>query len=242
MTVSGKWKEWILPCCIAGFAIYALLNILAMLFYPGGTSTEPHKMGYSFFENFFSDLGMTRTYAGEPNTLAQGLFSSALILVGIVLILFFLLLLSSFNESKPERISGRISSVAGIIAGLACIGIAASPWDLYLTIHLIFVLLLSFALLVAFISYSIAILLNKRYANHYAWILIAYLIVLAVYMALMVIGPDIETASGSRIMATGQKILIYAGMLCLFVQVLGAFHYNKRDDFSYANNPSTPGS
>ena len=246
-TVSSKWKELskkilsalfrkerILSACIVGFVIYALFNILAMVYYPGGISIDNDRVGYSFFENFFSDLGMVRTYSGESNRLSQLLFATALILVGVVLIIFFLLIVSYFNESKPERISSQIGSVAGFLAGLACIGIAATPWDLYLDIHLIFVFVLSFALLVVLISYSIAILSNKSYPNLYAWVFGAYVLVLAVYIFLMIIGPDVKTTYGLKIMATGQKILIYSGMLCLFVQILGAFFYNKRDDLRQA--------
>ena len=142
--------------------------------------------------------------------------------------------MSYFNETKLERNSSRIGSTAGILAGIACMGIAATPWDLYLNIHMIFVFVLSFALLGVLISYSIAIFINKPYPNLYAWVSIAYVFILAVYIVLMMVSPDIETTSGLRIMATGQKILIYSGMLCLFAQVLGAFFYNKRDDFRQA--------
>jgi hypothetical protein len=234
ITVSSKLKERILRGCIVGFALYALFNILAMVLYPGGTSIVSDRVGYSFFENFFSDLGMARTYSGEPNTLSQLLFASALVLVGIVLIIFFLLMVSYFTESKLEKNSSRIGSTAGIIAGSACVGIAMTPWDLYLNVHLIFVFALSFAFLVVLISYSIAILSNKPYPNLYAWVFVAYAFILVAYIGLMMVGPDIETSSGLRMTATGQKIVIYSGMLCLFVQILGAFFYNKRDDFKQA--------
>jgi hypothetical protein len=230
--VSSKWIERILRGCIIGFVIYALFNIMAMFFYPGGTSIDRDRISYSFFENFFSDLGMAQTYAGEPNTLSQLLFTSALVLVGIVLIIFFLIIASYFNESKLERNSSRIGSIAGILAGMACIGIASTPWDLYLNIHLVFVFMLSFAFLVVLISYSIAIFRKETYPNLYAWVFITYAFMLAVYIVLMMMGPDIETVSGLRILATGQKIIIYSGMLCLFVQTLGAFHYNKRENIN----------
>ncbi|MGD2251718.1 MAG: hypothetical protein PVF70_02265 [Anaerolineales bacterium] len=42
-------------------------------------------------------------------------------------------------------------------------------------------------------------------------------------------GPDIEKTKGLRMMATGQKIIIDSGMLCLFVQVLGAYRYTLED-------------
>jgi hypothetical protein len=233
ITVPRKWKDGILLACVAGFVIYALLNILAMVYYPGGTSIDNDRVGYSFFENFFSDLGMARTYSGEFNVLSRLLFASALILVGLVLIIFFFLILNYFNLSRLARNSSRIGSAAGVLAGIGCIGIAATPWDLYLSIHLIFVFILSFSLLVVMISYSIAILSNKSYPNRYAWVFGAYALLLSVYVALMVMGIDIESDSGMRIMATGQKILIYSGLLCLFVQVLGVFFYNKRIDYMH---------
>ena len=234
ITISSKQKERILLGCIVGFVFYALFNLLAMVFFPGGTSMDKDRIGYSFFENFFSDLGMSRTYSGELNALSQLLFASALVLVGILLIIFFLMFATYFNESKLVKNSSRIGSTAGILAGMACIGIAATPWDRYLNLHLIFVFVLSFALLIVLISYSIAILKNKPYPNLYAWVFMAYAFILVVYIALMMMGLDIETTSGLRIMATGQKILIYSGMFSIFIQILGAFHYNKRDDSKQA--------
>jgi hypothetical protein len=215
--------------CIGAFVTYAILNILAMVFYPGGTSIDRYKIGYSFFENFFSDLGMARTYSGEPKALSLWLFASALVLVGIALIIFFPLLASCFSTSGIERTSSRIGSSAGILAGFACIGIAATPWDLYLMMHLMFVSILSFGLLVVLICHSIAIFRSKRYPNSYAWAFMAYAGILAIYIGLMMMGPDIETLAGLRMMATSQKIIIYSGMLCLFVQVLGAYRYTLED-------------
>jgi len=233
-TTSRKLKDRILLMSMVGFAIYALFNVLAMLFYPGGTSINKESIGYSFFENFFSDLGMVWTYSGESKPLSLFLFASALILIGVVLIIFFVLMSGYFNGSKLERYSSRIGSVTGVIAGITCIGIAATPWDLFLNAHLIFIYSFSGAFLLVMISYSIAILRNKSYPNRYAWFFGAYALVLAIYMTVMVFGPDIETPSGLRVMATGQKITIYSGMLCLFSQVLGAFYYNRRSDLIQA--------
>ena len=37
--------------------IFVLFNFFAMIFYPGGTLNDPNTTGYTFTENFFSDLG-----------------------------------------------------------------------------------------------------------------------------------------------------------------------------------------
>lgn len=104
--LSREVKRKLLILCLVGFAFYGILNILAMIFYLGGTSSDAEKSAYSFLENFFSDLGMVSTYRGEPNTLSASLFASALVVVGHVLMLFFLLLSTYF----PEPLLGKTSA------------------------------------------------------------------------------------------------------------------------------------
>lgn len=67
-TVSHRRKRQILMLCVASFFAYVLLNLLAMLLYPGGTDAARDVVGYSFFENFSSDLGTVRTYGGQAKT------------------------------------------------------------------------------------------------------------------------------------------------------------------------------
>ena len=45
--------------------------------------TSPKNAGYSFFTNFFSDLGRTVSFNGATNTTALLLFSGALIFAGV---------------------------------------------------------------------------------------------------------------------------------------------------------------
>jgi hypothetical protein len=226
--VSRSWKRGILTFCLACFAVYAVLNPLAMLFYPGGTSTDQDAEGYSVLENFFSDLGMVHTYRGEPKALSLVLFASALVLIGIAFVLFFAVMPSYFVKTRLERTASRIGSIAGVLAGVSCIGIAATPWDFYLNAHMIFAFGLSLSFLLAVVCYSIAILKNGRYPNAYAGVFAVYLVILAAYVCLMFLGPDVSTREGAVIMAAGQKIAIYSGMLCWFVQFLGALEYHKR--------------
>ena len=51
-----------LPRLILG--IFVVLNIIAMLSYPGGTFLDDATTGYSFTRNFLSDLGRTLSYDG----------------------------------------------------------------------------------------------------------------------------------------------------------------------------------
>jgi hypothetical protein len=226
--VSHRRKRHILIMCVASFIVYAFFNLLAMFVYPGGTSSDKDVKGYLFFENFFSDLGMVRTYGGQPNTFSLLLFASALVLIGIVFILFFLLMPSYFSATRPERVSSRVGSIAGVLAGVSCIGIAATPWDLHLSVHLVFAYGLSASFLLSVVFYLVATLANRRYPNTYAAVFAVYTIILGAYLGLMLLGPDIGTKEGLLILATGQKMVIYLGMICWFVQFLGAYEYHKR--------------
>ena len=59
--------------------IFILLQILGMILYPGGTIHNPDTLGYSFTENFFSDMGAYAARNSEPNYLSMILFSFSLI-------------------------------------------------------------------------------------------------------------------------------------------------------------------
>ena len=225
---SRRRKGQILILCVVSFIVYALFNLLAMFLYPGGTSLDKGARGYSFFENFFSDLGMVRTYDGEPKTLSLWLFASALVVIGIAFILFFVIMPGYFSATRRERVSSRLGSISGVLAGVSCLGIAATPWDLYLDAHLIFAFGLSASFLLAVVFYSVAIFANRRYSNTYAAVFAVYLVILAAYLCLMFLGPDMDTREGLVILATGQKIAIYSGMVCWFIQFLGALGHHRR--------------
>ena len=171
---------------------------------------------------------MIRTYGGESNTVSFLLFASALGLIGIVLILFFAVMPGFFVGSKVERLASRAGSTAGVLAGISCMGIAVTPWDLYYDIHLVFVYSFSITFLLVVILYPIAIVKNKSYPNSYAAVFGLYVIVLSVYLGLLSWGPDVETREGLLVLATGQKVTVYSGMICLFIQFLGAFMHHRR--------------
>jgi hypothetical protein len=226
--VSRRWKRRILVFCLACVALYALFDPLAMVFYPGGTLIDEDAEGYSFFENFYSDLGMVQTYGGEPNTLSLLLWASVHVLNGIALVFFSLIMPSYFTATRLERFSSRVGSVCGVLAGVSAVG-AVIPWDLYLSAHLVFTFSTAASFLLAFVFYSVAMLKNRRYPNAYAGVFAVYLVIAGAYFGLTILArPDPDTREGLVILATGQKIVIYSGFVCSFVQYLGALDYHRR--------------
>jgi hypothetical protein len=59
-----------------GVVQFLCLCLLATAAYPGGTIAEHNTAGYSFSENFLSDLGRSVAWCGESNTTAQLLFAT----------------------------------------------------------------------------------------------------------------------------------------------------------------------
>ena len=134
---------------------------------------------------------------------------------------------SLFNDWKrfkntPGRIPSLLGSIVGVLSGLFYIGIAFTPADLYLEWHGNFVLLAFSSFLLVVVLYTIAIFLNKGYPNRYAYVYLVFAVLLAVYLWLLFAGPN-----DIRIQATGQKVIVYAEIICMFIQAYGAWNIEK---------------
>lgn len=212
---------------MAGCIQFIILSTIAMFFYPGGTRSDNTTADYSFWSNFFSDLGRTTAHSGESNTVSMVLFITALALAGIVLILFFLAVPHYFRERSTVRRLSYAGSTFGVMSGICFVGIAAVPSDINLTLHRLFVYVAFTALLVVVICYTAAILKSNSFPKTYALAYLGFALVLAVYLALLFAGPKAETDSAVLIQATGQKIVVYAAIVCLFIQAWGAYRLSS---------------
>ena len=82
-------KFWIAKMPQYSMVIFIILNISAMLLYTGGNINDYNQEGYSFFRNFFSDLGRRYTLNGESNIISCLLFNASLSIVGFSFITLF---------------------------------------------------------------------------------------------------------------------------------------------------------
>jgi hypothetical membrane protein len=104
---------------IAAALLFAVLTVAAMLVYPGGALYDLHSGGYRFFQNFFSDLGATRTYSGHSNTTAHALFIIALGCVGLAMIGFSTTWRTIAARRDAGRGFGRVAQAAAIVRASA---------------------------------------------------------------------------------------------------------------------------
>ena len=208
-------------CCVAFF----VLTIVAMLLYPGGSVARPDSESYSFFLNFFSDLGQTHVGSGASNLTSMVLFATALTLVSCGLVAFFVAFSRLFSVSKPAVWMSRIAIACGVVAAISFGGVALTPWNLYLQAHNIFVHWAFRALLGAIVLLLASTLLEPGFGRRFGIYLGVFAAILTAYVGLLAFGPPAATPEGSIIQATGQKIIAYASILTVLIESLVARAY-----------------
>jgi len=162
---------------------------------------------------------MTRSYSGAVNAFTMPLFVLAMFCAGSGLILFFARFAAQF---PAQPISSRVASACGILAGICFFGIALTPQDVWSDIHDAFSAAAFLFLLSAALMYAIVLARAPAYPKKFALVFLALAILLGVYVVLFFLGPPLATRAGTVIQATGQKLIVYAVIACLLIQLRGA--------------------
>lgn len=205
---------------LAAAAVFLVLTTAAMAAYPGGAKYALHGNGYRFFQNFFSDLGATRTYSGRSNTTSHVLFLVALTCVGLAMIGFA----TTWRTIEARRGEGRrfggVAQVAGVVSGIGFVGVAVTPWDRVLDAHNLFVQV-AFGIMLVFVVCLLALQLRNGWPSGFVAVNVLYLIVLALYVLVLFAGPGLDTKSGLEFQVAAQKVIVYSSILNLAVQAAG---------------------
>lgn len=221
---AGRGIRFALANCF----IFVVLTLVAMYYYPGGTHTDHQAEGYSFWHNFFSDLGMWNSFTGDPKFISFILFVTALSLIGLSFISFSVCMPSLFHRLENSRKYISTGSFFGFIAGISFIGVAFTPRDLCLVPHIIFVFSAFICFLLVVIFYSIGILKDHDYPNSYAFIFMGFAVLLASYIILLFLGPGSDEQGSVVIQAAGQKVIVYAAIITMSVQAFGALKFIRK--------------
>jgi hypothetical protein len=221
------WRKDIFTLVGIGCSLFVLLTIIAMFAYPGGTFTDFNTRGYSFFQNFFSELGMVRTHNGGPKSVSLILFITSMFLSGSGMMAFFAAFPQFFRSTRTNRTLSLVGSALGIISGICFIGVAAFPADVNMPLHKDFVLWAFRLFPAAVLCYAIVLFREKNYPRGYAWELVIFLGLLIGYILLLEFGPDIKSYTGMVIQAAGQKVIVYASIFSVMIQCWGASRYSR---------------
>ena len=123
---------------LIGSIQFAVASAVAMFFYGGGTPWHAEAQGYTFFYNFFSDLGRQVSLSGTANSVSAALFNNSLIVYGILLLIFYFTLPLLYPRHGWFRYS---LTFFGAISAAGMILIGATPTDIRPTAHTIGVML-----------------------------------------------------------------------------------------------------
>lgn len=237
---GAQWRRRIYRFALFATGQFVILTVLGMALYPGGTVTAPDSPGYSFFRNFFSDLGMLHAHNGAPNPVSAALFIVALSLSGLALVLYFVTAPPLFRADRRAYWLALIGSVAGVLTGLGFVGVALAPADVALTLHVQAVLLAFRAFPLVAICFAAAILLTPGYPNRYAAAFGAFALLLIAYLWLLTTGPEAGSPTGLILQAAGQKIIVYATIICMAYQASGALKASNTPGSSASPEKTPP--
>ena len=213
-----------------GCGLFIVLTLIAMLIYPGGNHTDPTQVGYSFSHNFFSDLGLRTAPNGQSNLGSGVLFFVALTLAGLALALFSLRFRQFFLDTRRSQIISLIGALLGAGAGISFIGVAFTPADVYLEVHVQFVMWAFRLFPLAVMCFTLVLFNSAVYPRGYAYVFLVFFGLLIAYYWLLTSGPGYGTPQGMVIQVVGQKIIVYASILSIFIQSLGAWKQVKSSE------------
>ena len=159
-------KERILFFVLPSFAIcsFIIFVIIGALSYKGGNNLDQNSIGYSFANNYLSDLGRLKSVAGHVNSVPFYCFNGGLIMLSVVFSLYFSFLPSLYDESINVQNISRVGSIFGFLASLCFAGVAFTPADLLLEPHIFFFFFLFRLMNLSIIFYAISyVIMEKKY-------------------------------------------------------------------------------
>jgi hypothetical protein len=152
------------------------------------------------------------------------MFIVAMACAGGGLIVFFIAFTRFFQHTRVERVVSLIATAFGVVAGVCFVGVGLAPSNVNQPLHGSFVLLAFGAFLIATATYAMLILREPAYPNRYAWPFVAFALMLAAYMWVLVYGPR-----DTLIQATAQKVIVYASVGSVLLQAIAAQRVNARE-------------
>lgn len=193
-------------------ALAATLGVVAMLLYPGGTALDRTSHHYSLTQNFLSDLGMMAAWDGAPNRVGAPLFVASLVALVVGLGGALVGFVQLYSTSRRSSVLARAALAVGLLVSAAFVGVALTPEDRMMGLHVKFTL---FAFR-AFPGVTLLLALASRVSGvapprvTLAWSILTA--VLLAYVALLGWGPPLDTPSGLATYVIAQKVVSIAAI------------------------------
>ena len=225
----SKSQNWYFLFPTVGCTMFMILTAIAMQFYAGGTVMDPDLPGYSFSDNFFSDLGRITALSGEPNTVSSVLFFISAVGCGLMLIPFYLSLHKVFNETPDQQKWNKIGSIMATIVALGYAGIGMTPCDRYPIAHFTAVFIAFIGSFPVVIIYIWLMRQHSHYPKAYARLFAIFGIVLFAYICLMPSFADVSDITQLQVQVIGQKVVIYCEMITMAIMGIGTWRFMEEE-------------
>jgi len=189
--------------------------IIAMYFYPGGNIHHPEQIGYSFTDNFLSDLGGVNARSGQANTISFIFFNLSMLTFALGGI-GFLFVPRLFKEDSTSYFLALIGSVFFFFGSLFFAGVGLTPHDLYLEEHIFFALN-GFRLLVPAAICYFFVLLRSPIKNSYSLLTFFFLVSTFAYVIFQIIGESpLLNPEAMSTQATMQKLITLIHLISIY--------------------------
>ncbi|MFX1395319.1 MAG: hypothetical protein ACFFAH_17405 [Promethearchaeota archaeon] len=214
-----NWREFSFLLMIICIIQFLILTTIAMFFYPGGNMLNPNAQGYSFFENFISDLGRTKSISGKPNITSLILYTIAGVSFSISLILFVLALRHHFKDNIKTIVIANFIMILGIISAIFMMVGYLTPWDIFGSTHVLCGLIFTSMGVITLLLYAIAILYNEQYSNRMAIVLLfVFSFVIINLFIITFLKYNATTIESLIFQVSLQKFTLYSFLISLLVQ------------------------
>lgn len=178
---------------------------IAIALYPGGTALDHSIRGYSWSQNFLSDLGMTVAYDGRSNMAGALCFVVGLCVLVLALGSVLVTFVRRYAAVPAARSLAYAAGATGLLVCAAFIGVALAPEDRALGWHVRFTLLGFDVLPVVVLFLALAARSSRApRAAITTWALLCA--ALASYAALLEWGPALGTSAALTIYVMAQKL------------------------------------
>ncbi|TFF85892.1 MAG: hypothetical protein EU518_00305 [Promethearchaeota archaeon] len=214
----NKWRYFGFSFVMIAPIQYCIFGLIAMYFYSGGTLYNSSQPGFTFWGNYFSDLGRIIALSGESNLISFIIFTPSALLFSVSFIPFIILMPNFFNRHNNQYNIAKLGSLAGIFAVIFLIITILTPWDIFGNIHLLFATLFNFAGSFIALFYFIAILKEENFPNRYGVAYLILLILAIIYIILTFSTYHLPINEKVIIQASYQKISQYSFLICYFLQ------------------------
>ena len=185
---KDKLLQRIFICLIVILVIANLLFGLAIHYYPGGNFLDPSDEGFDFLYGAMSDLGRITAYNGESNTISRFLYTTALNLLAIFVLIYYSIMWTFFQKKKTTKWLSLSGTVLGLVQGILYIILAHSPADTAFSRHIMLIYTAPAFLFGAILSYTIVFFIDKEFPRINAYSFLAMIIITVLFTIAVAIG------------------------------------------------------